>query len=76
MSKVMESIVNTHLMNSLEKGNVLSSNQFGFRRTIGAADLLTSLHHVWYTEMGKGGTVNVLVIDIAGVPTRPHTWIF
>ena len=65
-SKVMESIVNIHLMNYLEKGNLLSPNQFGFRRAIGAADLLTSLHHEWVTEMGKGGTVNVLAIDIAG----------
>ena len=67
MSKVMESIVNPHLMNYLEKGNLLSSNQFGFWRAIGAADLLTSLHHEWVTEVGKGGTVNVLAIDIAGV---------
>ena len=58
--------MNTHLMNNLEKGNLPSSNQFGFRRAIGAADLLTSLHHEWVTEMGKGGTVNVLAIEIAG----------
>ena len=65
MSKVMEYC--QHTSHELPgKGNLLSSNQFGFRRAIGTADLLTSLHHEWVTEMGKGGTVNVLAIDIAG----------
>ena len=62
----METIFNTHLKNYLERGNLLSSNQFGFRRAIGVAALLTSLHREWVTKMGKGGTVNVLAIDIAG----------
>ena len=48
------------------KGNILSPNQFSFWRAVGAADLLTSLHHVCGNEMGKGGTVNVLAIDIVG----------
>ena len=41
MSKVMESIINSQIMNHLERYGLLSPNQFGFRRRIGAADLLT-----------------------------------
>ena len=66
MSKVMESIVNSQIMNHLERYGLLSPNQFGFRRRIGAADLLTSLHHEWVNAVGSGGTPQVLAIDIAG----------
>ena len=41
MSKVMEGIVNTQLVNYLEKHEVLPNSQFGFRRGRGTADILT-----------------------------------
>lgn len=66
LSKVMESIVNRQVMNFLEKHEVLSPRQFGFRRGLGTADLLTKLHGEWARAAGSGGAVHVLAIDIAG----------
>ena len=57
-------------MNHHERYGLLSPNQFGFRRRIGAADLLTSLHHEWVNAVGSGGTAHVLPIDIAGAFDR------
>ena len=70
MSKVMESIINSQIMNHLERYGLLSPNQFGFRRTIGAADLLTSLHHEWVNAVSSGRTAHVVAIDIAGAFDR------
>ena len=66
LSKVMEKIVNTSIMNHLEKENLLSSHQFGFRAGLGAADLLTGLSHEWLTSINAGESVRVLAVDIAG----------
>ena len=70
LSKVFESIVNQQLVNYLEKHNLLSGSQFGFRRGLGTSDLLTALHHQWVSTIGTGGTVRVLAIDIAGAFDR------
>ena len=65
-SKVMEDIVNHQLVNYLEKYQLLSNRQFGFRRGLGTADLLTALQHQWVCTVGEGGCVQVLAVDIAG----------
>ena len=66
ISKVMETVINSFLVSHLEKEGILSANQFGFRRGLGTADLLTSLQHEWSTTASQGGAVRVLAIDIAG----------
>jgi hypothetical protein len=66
ISKVMEGINNTSVVNFLESHSVLSERQFGFRRGLGTADLLTLLHHQWCLTSGEGGVVRVLAADIAG----------
>ena len=66
VSKVMEKIVNKSLMNHMEKRNLLSAHQFGFRSGLGAADLLTSMNHEWLKSLNSGGAVRVLAVDIAG----------
>ena len=50
----------------LEKGNLLSAHQFGFRTGLGAADLLIALNHEWLTAINGGGAVRALAVDIAG----------
>ena len=64
-SKVMEKIINTSIMNILERENLLSAYQFGFRSGLGAADLLTALNREWLTPINTGGSVRVLAVDIA-----------
>ena len=43
LSKVMDKLVNRRIMTYLEKENLLSKHQFGFRTGLGTADLLTRL---------------------------------
>ena len=66
VSKVMEKVINTTLMNHLEKKRLLSQHQFGFRTGLSAADLLTHLSHQWLSCMNTGGAVRTLAVDIAG----------
>ena len=53
-SKVMEKIINTSIMNFLERENLLSAYQFGFRAGLGAADLLTALNREWLMSIITG----------------------
>ena len=62
----MEKVINTSIMNHLEKKELLSVHQFGFRLGLSAADLLTSLSHEWQQCVNAGGAVRVLAVDIAG----------
>ena len=66
VSKVMEKVINTTLMNHLEKKRLLSQHQFGFRTGLSAADLLAHLSHQWLSCMNTGGAVRTVAVDIAG----------
>ena len=57
MSKVMESIVNRHRVNFVEREAVLSVRQFGFRRGLGASDPLTALQYEWNLVTNRGGNI-------------------
>ena len=62
----MESIINHQLMNYLEARSLLSRRQYGFRRGLGTADLLTALQFERTQAMGSGGCAQALTADIAG----------
>lgn len=66
VSKVMEKIVNTAIINHLEREQALSIHQYGFRQGLSTSDLLTSLNHAWVSELNRGGAVRVVAVDIAG----------
>ena len=66
----METIINKQLMNHLDRHELLTTRQFGFRKGLGTADLLTALHHERATTVSHGGLVRVLAIDIAGAFDR------
>ena len=70
LSDVYESIVNNQIINYLEKHQLLSPNQFGFRCGVGTSDLLTALHCQWVENVALGGQVRTLAIDIAGAFDR------
>ena len=70
LSKIYEAIVNNQLTNYLEKHCLLSPHQFGFRRKLGTADLLTALHYEWIGAVGSGGSARIIAIDIAGAFDR------
>ena len=56
--------------------NILSAHQFGFRRRLGADDLLTALQHQWAVTAGNGDSAHVLAIDIAGALTKRLTGMY
>ena len=66
VSKVMEGIANRQIVNFLEAHHLLSDQQFGFRRGLGAADLLARLQHEWSLALAQSGEVHILAADIAG----------
>ena len=66
LSKIMESVINTQLVNYLEAQAIFSQNQFGFRAKLGTSDLLAALHYEWITTLNAGGCVRILAVDIAG----------
>ena len=45
---------------------MLSAHQFGFRRRLGTADLLTLLQHKCSSTIANRGSVHTLAVDIAG----------
>ena len=45
---------------------MLPAYQFGFRRRLGTADLLTLLQHKWSSTIANRGSVHTLAVDIAG----------
>ena len=66
ISKVMETIVNRQITSFVESHNVIFAKQFGFRKGLSTADVVTKLHCEWSRASGLGGAAHVLVIDIAG----------
>ena len=62
----MEKIINTSIMNFLERENLLFAYQFGFCSGLFDADLLTALNREWLTSINSRGAVRVLAVDIAG----------
>ena len=60
MSKVMETIVNRQLLNHLERQQLLTPHQFGFRRGLGTAHALQALHNAWVGIVGEGGAARIL----------------
>lgn len=65
MSKILEKIINNRLVSYLEKNNILSSAQFGFRARLSTADAVHSLTDYISTELDKGNQVLGIFLDLA-----------
>ena len=65
MSKVLEKIINNRLVSYLEKNNVLSPAQFGFRTKLSTADAVHSLTDFVSKELDKGNQVLGVFLDLA-----------
>lgn len=65
LSKILEKIINTRLIKYLEKNNLLSPLQFGFRANMSAADAVHTLTDFIAEELGKGNHVLGIFIDLA-----------
>ena len=70
----MEGIVNSQVVNHLERNRLLPDSQYGFRRGRGTADVLTALQNEWVQVVANGGSAQVIAVDIAGAFDRvSHT---
>lgn len=65
ISKILEKIVNTRLVNYLENNKYLSPAQFGFRAKLSTADAVHTLTDYVSEELGKGNQTLGIFLDLA-----------
>lgn len=65
LSKVMETMINYHLVNYLEDNSLLSDRQYGFRRNRSTGDLMAFLTEQWNRSVHRLGESKVVALDIS-----------
>lgn len=65
ISKILERVVNKQFMSFLERNNVLSSNQYGFRSSRSTEDAVTSLVDFVTEMLDKGQKCIGVFLDLA-----------
>jgi hypothetical protein len=65
LAKVLESLVNRQLIQHLEKNQLLSDTQYGFRSKRSTADLLSLATEVWLKSLDEYGESRVVSLDIS-----------
>ena len=65
LSKVMEAVINDHLLSFLEASASLSDHQYGFRHGRSTGDLLTYVTNLWSSSLESYGESRVVALDIA-----------
>ena len=68
--KIYEKIICKRLTDHLEKHNLLSLKQFGFRKERSTADLLLKMSSAWNKSLDRGEDSYVMAQDIAGAFDR------
>ena len=70
ISKIMETLVNRHIVNYFEDHHLLTSHQFGFRGGLGTSDTLQALQTGWGKRCGLWRAARILAVDITGAFDR------
>lgn len=65
LSKVMESMINHHLVRYLESNGLLNDRQYGFRKGRSTGDLLALLSERWNGSIHRFGEAKVVALDIS-----------
>ena len=65
LSKVMEKLLNSQILNYLEKHKLINDRQYGFRHKRSTADLLTFVTHSWNKSLEYHGESQVIALDIS-----------
>jgi len=65
ISKVFESIINEHVLDHIEKNNLISDSQYGFRKARSTGDLLTYASHMWSSAAEAFGETRAVSLDVA-----------
>ena len=74
LSKVFEKILKSRIVSFMEKNNVLSDRQFGFRKNLSAEDALLDFLELVYNNINEKRKVAAIFIDITkAFDTVNHT---
>ena len=65
LPKVMEKIINYQLTSYLERLNLISDQQYGFRKRRSCGDLLVYVTELWNRCIHKHGEAQVVALDIS-----------
>lgn len=65
LSKTMERVINTQLLEYLEEHELVCDRQYGFRHGRSAGDLLVYLTHNWAQAIESRGEVLAVSLDVA-----------
>ena len=73
LSKVMESILNHHLVKYLETNKLLSDRQYGFRQQRSTGDMMAVLTEKLNNSIHHFGEAKIVALDVSKAFDRGHT---
>ena len=65
ITKVFESLLNSHFIKHLESNNLFSDHQYGFRKARSTGDLLSYLTHSWSSSLRNFRESFFVTLDIS-----------
>ena len=65
IGKVFERLLSEALISHLDSNNLLSDQQYGFRRARSTGDLLAYVTHLWSSSLDKFGESTAVALDIS-----------
>ena len=65
LSKIFETLLNSHFLDHLESHSLLSDRQYGFRRSRSTGDILSYLTDLWFSALRNYGETCVVALDIS-----------
>ena len=65
LSKIFETLLNSHFLDHLEPHSLLSDHQYGFRRSRSTGDILSYLTDLWSSALRDFGESCVVALDIS-----------
>jgi len=65
ISKVFESLLNSHFLEHLKSHDLLSDRQYGFRQRRSTGDILAHLTNLWASSLNDRGESCVVALDIS-----------
>src|SRR6201990_1423295 len=72
LSKIFETLLNSHFLDHLESHSLLSDHQYGFRRSRSTGDILSYLTDLWSSALRDHGETCVVALDIS--KAFDHVW--
>ena len=64
LSKIFETLLNSHFLDHLESHSLLSDHQYGFRLSRSTGDILSYLTDLWSSALREFGESCVVALDI------------